>query len=79
MIDEAELWLKNNDPKYRNYKNRREAEYPFHTNWQEYHRKSKEVAVSSFTGRHTRRISLGNGNYKIDTKERPIEVLEYLK
>ena len=79
MIDEAEKWLRENDPAYTNYKNRRNAEYPFHTNRQNFLRNCREIAVSSFNGKYTRKISLGNGNYKIDTKERPYGVLSYLE
>ena len=79
MIDEAERWLKANDAEYKDYKNRRHAEYPFHTSWQDFMRSNKEVAASNFIGRHTRRISLGNGNYKIDKTERPLGILQYLE
>ena len=79
MADEAERWLKKNDPEYADYKTRRHAEYPFHTKWQSFLRDSKEVPVSSFDGKQTRKVSLGNGNCKIDRCERPYGMLQYLE
>jgi hypothetical protein len=79
MIDDAEKWLKENDPDYSAYKKRRHSEYPFHTNWQKFYRGQKEVNESDMIGRHQRRINLGNGNYKIDIKERPNPILCYFK
>ena len=79
MIDDAEKWLQENDPDHTDYKNRRHSEYPFHTNWQKFYRGQKEITTSEFAGRHSRRISLGNGNYKIDKMERPLAVLQYLE
>jgi len=79
MIDEAERWLKENDPEYKNYRNRRNAEYPFHTSWQTFARNAKEIPESNLAGKHTRRVSLGDGNYKVDRSEKPMAVLQYLK
>ena len=77
MTDDTEKWLRENDPEYRDYKKRRHSEYPFHSNWQKFSRGRKELVVSSFIGRHTRRINLGDGNYKIDVKEHPLTELKY--
>ena len=45
-MDEAEKWLKQNDPNYKNYKNRRNMEYPYLTARQEFLRSRKEIPVS---------------------------------
>ncbi len=78
MVDETEKWLRDNDPEYLLYTDRRNSEYPFHTNRQKFLREQKEIPVSNFIGRHSRRISLGNGNYKIDKTERPNRVIDQI-
>ena len=46
-MDEAEKWLVKNDPQFKNYKHRRNSEYPFHTARQEFLRKAQEIPVSN--------------------------------
>ena len=78
-MDDAEKWLRQNDIECGYHSNWSKLDYPFHSKRQDFLRVSKEIPESNFNGRHTRKISLGNGNYKIDTKERPADVLQYLK
>ena len=46
-MDDAEKWLAENDPDFTNYHKRRDSEYPFHTAWQEFYRKEKEIPISN--------------------------------
>ena len=78
-MDDAEKWLRKNDPDCAYHSGWSKLDYPFHSKRQDFLRGAKEVPVSNFIGRHTRRISLGNGNYKIDKKERPLGILQYLE
>jgi len=46
-LDEAERWLKKNDPDFANTKKRRNMEYPYLTNYQERYRLKKDIPISS--------------------------------
>jgi hypothetical protein len=48
-LDEAERWLRENDPDFKKYTVRRNSEYPFHTARQEFLRNQKEIPVSNLT------------------------------
>ena len=46
-MDEAEKWLRENDPDFKKYTVRRKSEYPFHTTWQTFSRQRREIPVSN--------------------------------
>ncbi len=45
-MDDAERWLKENDPDF-HYKKRRQFDYPYLTTWQKTSREKKEIPVSN--------------------------------
>jgi len=79
MIDDAEKWLRANDPECGYHCKWNKLDYPFHSRRQEFLRNAKEIPESNLAGKHTCRVSLGDGNYKIDRSEKPMAVLQYLK
>ena len=46
-MDEAEKWLRENDPDFKKYTVRRKSEYPFHTAWQIFSRQQREIPISN--------------------------------
>ena len=46
-MDDAEKWLRKNDPDFTNYTLRRKSEYPFHTARQAFLRQQREIPISN--------------------------------